>query len=77
MLLLLLSLLLLLLSFMPDIVICTVSSPGMLATGGSFCSCLSCLVWSRDSPLLVCLFRARVYKVGKVSAAKGSLFDEL
>lgn len=76
MLLLLLSLLSLL-SFMPDIVICTVSSPGMLATGGSFCSCLvlSCLVWSRDSPLLVCLFRAGVYKV--VSAAKGGLFDEL
>lgn len=79
MLLLLLSLsLLLLLSFMPDIVIYTVSSPGILATGGSFCSYLG-LVLSGVG-ILLCWYVCFVLKSiqgSKVSAAKGGLFDEL
>lgn len=73
----LLLLLLLLLSFMPDIVIYTVSSPGILATGGSFCSylVLSCL----ESGFSFVGMSVSCWSIqgSKVSAAKGGLFDEL
>lgn len=57
--------------------ICTVSSPGMLATGGSFCSCL--VLSCQESGFSFVGMSVSCWSIqgSKVSAAKGGLFNEL